>query len=372
MAMLYGPLATCPQCRRPSSFGRCIVGQKDLIFRCGVCAYSRTEPLPQIRKKIIYIDQFAISKMVKQRDDPFWAGLHRRLADLANKNLITCPHSPMHVDESLFEVNLRDALKGMYREIAGEDAFKRPPEIAKAQLTRSLKKFLGKPDPAGEDPMWRDWTDRNPHRWLDLFDVHVNFDIFEGHVKQLRAEKQAFWEGMKVQAEACRQQPQTFEEDIEANYASWRTLLLTTNARLTYWLLQCVLHLEGKERNPVEVLNQFFLSEAWKETPFAFLWVRVWAKVAEMVRNPRGSRKPQPGDYYDAPVLAYYAPYCDAMFIDGGYRAIATDPRVDVQGHFGTACFSEQTRGEFIAYLDAIDSGMSQAHRETLAYIYPI
>jgi hypothetical protein len=97
----------------------------------------------------------------------------------------------------------------------------------------------------------------------------------------------------------------------------------------------------------------------------------LWAKIAEMARSPRGGRKPQPGDYFDAQVLTYYAPYCDAIFIDRGYRAIACDPRVDVEGRFGTKCFSEQNRDEFLEYLKEIESSMSQSHKDALLYVHP-
>lgn len=371
MPMLYGPLETCPQCKQPASFGRCMVTAHGLTFRCQRCPHFTLEPLPPITKKVIYIDQFALSKMVKPMTDSFWSELHRQLLNLASNELIVCPYSPMHKDESLLSVSLRDALKGMYRTIAGSVRFNRPFNIEKAQLTRQLKQFLGKTEPEDHLPSWKDWTDENPHRWSDLFSVHVDFDIDEDSVREMRAEKEHFRNGMVGQCEEWTKNPQTFNEDVEANYTSWRTTLLKSRLEIVTWLVEWVRLLNKDEANPIGVVNQFFLSEVWKQAPFAYLWVRLWAKIAEMARSPRGGRKPQLGDYFDAQVLTYYAPYCDAIFIDRGYRAIACDPRVNVEGRFGTKCFSEQNRDEFMDYLNEIAKSMSQSHKDTLRYVHP-
>jgi len=276
----------------------------------------------------------------------------------------------MHVEESLLSIKLREGLKAMYRNIGGENQFKRPPEIRKAQLARALKLFLGKPDPPDDDPLWRDWSRGNPNCWSDAFNVHVDFGIDEDSVRELRAAKNSFCETMKNQAEEWRQNPKSLEEDIDANYMSLRTTLVR-DKWLVLWLVQWVKALDDREGNPLRVVNEFFLSDEWMQTPFPYLWVRSWAKIAEMVRSPRGSRKPQSGDYYDAQILTHYAPYCDAMFIDGGYREIARDPRVGVQERFGTKCFSEQNRDQFLAYLDKLEQAMPDNHREALAVIHP-
>src|SRR6516165_7753279 len=101
MPMLYGPLSDCPQCHSVSAFGRCMLEERGFIFRCKQCSYWKLEAVPPVTKKIIYLDQCALSKMVKMKGDPFWSELHLRLISLASQGLITCPYSPIHVEESL-------------------------------------------------------------------------------------------------------------------------------------------------------------------------------------------------------------------------------------------------------------------------------
>jgi hypothetical protein len=91
MSILFGPLEDCPHCSRGACFGRCTIGRDDILYRCQYCLATDRKTLPIVTKKVIYLDQFALSNMVKQKSDPFWRDLHARLLDLAAKNLITCP-----------------------------------------------------------------------------------------------------------------------------------------------------------------------------------------------------------------------------------------------------------------------------------------
>ena len=77
--------------------------------------------LPKLHKKIIYLDQFALSDMVKILDpslssnktiDPFWFSL-LNLIDYVNYSLIVCPISNFHQNESLLS-SFYEKLKSMY------------------------------------------------------------------------------------------------------------------------------------------------------------------------------------------------------------------------------------------------------------------
>jgi hypothetical protein len=256
----------------------------------------------------------------------------------------------------------------MYREIAGDDEFNRQNEIERMQLARLLWRFLG--NDGFPDPHWKTWSKRDPDRWTNIVQIHVDFDINDELVDCMRKEKNRCLEIMSKQCETWRKQPTTFEGDIDINYRGRLASILSDGA-LVNWLVECAEVLRNNKQESQAAVCQFFASENWKEAPFINLWVRIWAKIAEMARNPKYPRKPQAGDYFDAPVLASYAPYCDAMFIDGGFRDIAGDVRVGVNERFGTQCFSYQYRSEFITYLDGIRGNMSEAHKAALEFVYP-
>jgi hypothetical protein len=70
---------------------------------------------PPHLKKVIYIDQFAISDMMKAIDakarghnrvDPFWLRLFEALERVGKLRLAVCPSSPIHSEESLLAESL--------------------------------------------------------------------------------------------------------------------------------------------------------------------------------------------------------------------------------------------------------------------------
>ncbi len=390
MPMLYGQLESCPRCRQPESYGRCQVSKKGLVFRCNACRHFEVKPLPAIRKKIIYVDQFALSKMVKSKDDDFWADLYQRLTKLTANEVVTCPFSPVHVEESNFDFRHRDALKTMYRKLAGDDEFRRAEDIEKRQLARSLHAFIGCTKSKATDLFDDDAFDSSPHRWSEVFHLHLDFPYDDDLIDELRKAKESLHASMQSLRERWQANPVTFEEQVVAETLSFRSAIESYRQQTggdpdKYWWVTSPLHLDvvnwlartvqtidPDEQDPVSVLDRFVESDEFAETPCVYIQSRIWAKIAELVLNPRGSRKPRASDHYDAKVLAIYAPYCDAMLLDGGFREIAIDARVACEKRFGVRIFSEQVRDKFIAYLDDLERSVPIDHYRTLADIYGV
>ena len=79
--------------------------------RCRDCWHQRDYRLPELRKKIIYLDQFVIGNSMKLENpvtkghatvaaDPFWRELHDLLFQLRHLQMICCPDSGSHEEES--------------------------------------------------------------------------------------------------------------------------------------------------------------------------------------------------------------------------------------------------------------------------------
>lgn len=128
---IHGPYIKCPKCGK-NSFSVSIICDHHYFRRCTECYYpdsSKGEKsvkymLPQLNKKVIYIDQFAISNMMKflnpatkshkkVKDDIFWGKLFEQLHTLCKLQLIICPDSDMHETESLLAPNY-EPLKRIY------------------------------------------------------------------------------------------------------------------------------------------------------------------------------------------------------------------------------------------------------------------
>ena len=90
----------CPSCHAPAVFGPKIIFGQYWMTRCSKCPYYTWEPIPKITKKIVYLDQLVFSHMLTAKDVR-WEELLKRLQLLTYLQIITCPYSEVHEDESL-------------------------------------------------------------------------------------------------------------------------------------------------------------------------------------------------------------------------------------------------------------------------------
>lgn len=93
-------------------------------------------------KKVIYLDQFAISEMAKAIDtrskaharvNPFWQQVFEALERVCKLQLVVCPWSPVHRDESLVS-KMFEPLKRMYEHLGNGVGFRRCTEVELRQI----------------------------------------------------------------------------------------------------------------------------------------------------------------------------------------------------------------------------------------------
>jgi hypothetical protein len=61
--LLAGPLKQCPKCRA-EKFGLAGVGPDSYSLLCTACRYHSRIGLPRLQKRVIYLDQLAISNLM--------------------------------------------------------------------------------------------------------------------------------------------------------------------------------------------------------------------------------------------------------------------------------------------------------------------
>jgi len=113
---ISGPYKKCPnpECATENAFGVSflIEGSGSYMRECIKCGYKEGFHLPNIKKKILYLDQFVISNLIKLLDkshpshkkikaDSFWESLFIKLETASKSQAIVCPDSFYHKDESL-------------------------------------------------------------------------------------------------------------------------------------------------------------------------------------------------------------------------------------------------------------------------------
>jgi hypothetical protein len=62
---IHGPYVDCPACRATSSLGVVSISDHSYTRRCRKCLQGSTIALPRLARKLIYLDQLAVSDMMK-------------------------------------------------------------------------------------------------------------------------------------------------------------------------------------------------------------------------------------------------------------------------------------------------------------------
>ena len=97
------PYTECPNCHG-QHFGVLHIYSNSYTKRCVDCRYDEKFSLPGLERKVIYLDQFVISEMMKsinselgkkEKVDPFYFELFKKLDRLNKLQLIVCPDSPI-------------------------------------------------------------------------------------------------------------------------------------------------------------------------------------------------------------------------------------------------------------------------------------
>ena len=188
------PYRECPECKKADSFGFYANSMQDntdpkmYTQKCSVCGHRATYFLPPLDKKIIYLDQFALSEMLKSIDpsvprrgtlNPIWRTLFNKLEQLSRKQLLVCPKSTYHNIESL-PTTFYSKFQTLIEYLSWHVSFHRPNSIKMRQVEKHARLWIqGEDDkePAiehcdafrGRINYWYRWNNLikkgDPHPW---------------------------------------------------------------------------------------------------------------------------------------------------------------------------------------------------------------
>src|SRR5688572_4033709 len=108
-SLIRPPFVRCPKCAE-ETFGVLMIQGRSYFRRCRACSFSQMFRLPSVEKRVIYLDQFALSNIMKALNpdteahkkgmDSFWLTLFKKLDRLCKLQLVVCPNSSVHEKES--------------------------------------------------------------------------------------------------------------------------------------------------------------------------------------------------------------------------------------------------------------------------------
>ena len=199
--LISGPWRTCPACGK-DKFGVISIGGSRLVRRCRDCWHKQDYRLPELRKKIIYLDQFVVSNLMKLENratkghatvaaDPFWQDLHDLLFQLLHLQMICCPDSGSHEGESRISP-FNAELKRTYEALSGGITFQAFDSIKSNQIAELALAWAEQRMPAFDFESRRVLS-RNPNEWNERFYIVVGDNPFvsAAELRRVRTELHA-------------------------------------------------------------------------------------------------------------------------------------------------------------------------------------
>ncbi|MFW6148908.1 MAG: hypothetical protein ACOC6D_03530 [Atribacterota bacterium] len=408
------PFIRCPRCGNKSYGVRKIFSDR-YTRKCNQCYYpdlTRNETeilyiLPRLSKKILYIDQFALSYMVRalhpdmkatgnDHIDYFWVQLYQKLDRLIKMQIIICPQSNFHFQESVVS-NFFEPLEKMYHLLSRGSKFVDQYQIRKLQIEDSVRNWIrGLSVNPRVNPL-DSVFDRDINIWLPRkikYSPACYSQTFEEELRKSREKIHQQWVKefyiWKKHADA------KFEQWLEDFYLSLVKEILHCypdylkyiirfpaqqihDIKLCKFLLELIDPLqlihsifqeEGIENNELWLNTWHYLqSEAFRQIPFVKLYALFYASFARKAGS--GQKKPPDrGMTNDLNMLSLLLPYSDAMFIDNQCRGCLEEKDVWCNINFPTQVFSLSNKEYFLEYLEQLVAEFPKKYQKKAEELY--
>lgn len=406
---ISSPFVECPKCGK-EAFGVLSIFSDSYTRRCKACLHpSRTDgsavfSLPTLSKRIIYLDQVAISEMMKaihpqtkdSRDRNAWRAMFERLDSLCKMHLVVCPESSFHHEESYVWKGY-ETLKRMYELLSGEVRFRAARSMKMHQILRHVALWLTVETDDVVDSERRDAIEGQVDAWLDTIRIGIKSDFVPEWADDLRRDRERSHDSMVSLFEAWQKQKDRRFEDWYKNeiggfgpavlrqhhdYLQVRQEILDGRRPMVLESLlpplvsdfvQCVLRECGRHltppQNAVDAAREYFEKAEFSEVPFVRISSLLLAGLARRAASGQ-KRPPSRGMITDINMVSLVLPYCDAVFLDREMDSLLSER--DVRDRLGceTAVFSARNFDSFFEYLDSIKETASDQLLDALGEVY--
>lgn len=400
MPLVTRIIGDCPECGAKNAFGNVSVGADVVVRGCLFCKYGYHWPLPPVRKKVLYPDQFCFSRAFRRKDpaqDQKYVAAFARLEELALRQVLVVPYSSVHEDETYQwkgdDAQTHKELMDFIKRSSGGHEVERASSVQREQLSSAFVRYLkgGSAEPE-IDPS--DAVPSDLHSWTDYYWIDV--PGYWNDTTRIRQAKEGAIADLVRVLPQWRDSQNDFAADLAVEYRGAASAYLNgfrdyvmkmapgdvmahlnapVSSLIVESLMQCFdRDVPGQDR--MRSVIAFFASEHFKNVPYQWLSTRIIAVLKHRIRrdppvNLRKAAERISNTFDDMEHVATYAPYCDAVFVDGGMAEILRDPRVGLTQKFGTKVFSEGNWGEFKVWMDSLDANLSAEHLEGLSFAYP-
>lgn len=383
----------CPRCGITGKYGNVGVSRNTLKRGCNHCRQWTNFYLPEVKKKILYLDQFFLSHAFRAKEKPFVEAAHR-IADMAARQLIVCPYSTVHTKEThLWRHEQQQDLFKFIKQTARGKKFNDDFEIKRIQLNRAFAAFR-----LGGNTVQRieesDAFSEDIHTWDDYFWIDMRPIL--GDIETIRhAKAEAIAALINIFPDWAKLTT-SFDEDMEIEAVGYGHSLMNQylqmfaklqtgdlaaylDAPVDAMYVEYLLHYD-KDTLQIDAqlarAAKFLSSPYFSMIPHLRISCGIFAMLRKLVKegaytNHDKARKTLAGLFYDSNSISIFGPYCDGIFIDRSMHQWCEASQAKVLEPYGTKIFSVANWKEFDSYLDDIEKNYSDDIRIGVELVYP-
>ncbi|ADB50439.1 hypothetical protein [Conexibacter woesei] len=409
-AFISPPYVDCPLCQAAGEFGVLMISGTGYVRRCRRCMRDQRFLLPAVEKKVLYLDQFAVSNLMKVLHPrerlrmhsraggraEFWLDLFVRLDRLVKLQLLVCPSSTAHWEESL-PTRFFQELRRMYEHLSGDVSFEDPGTIRREQAYRQFLTWQGEEHPHGPLTV-HDVTHGVVNGWLDRISVQARLGCEDGLADDLRMVRDRTHTRLATCVDTWARGGRLgferyFEQELSAyGPQQWRNYCqrvvevgqmmnglapfdpdlaaATNDAEIMVMSFKAALRKRGIiEDTQLPKIREFFASDQIKEAPFLRISCAMFAAMA-VEASVNQAPRPDRGMWTDITTVSTLLPYCDAMLIDNRCHRLlgfATDRAVL---DYDAAVFSTDSRDKLLAWLEELEASATPEYLGLVEQVY--
>lgn len=391
----------CPNCKR-REFGLLMVGHNLVTRRCRECRHTASETLPPLSKKIIYLDQMVVSNIHKalapdwEREvDPYWLELFSKLDRLLKLQLVLCPNTTVHEQESSVTPAF-EGLRRIYEYLGNGASFGFADEIHATQLRLAFGPYLdGQSFDYGTiDRFFAISGDLN--KWTEPLRISVPRALSQEEIEAYERRRDETHKGLGATVTRWASEPdrgfdEWLGEELPAyhqgslvKFLEYRRAVLgymsgqgplsevVWNPSLLAMIPEPLVEEAMKQGDSfseaVIRVEEFLQSDVGLRAPNNHISAHLLAALARKVAA--GQRKVTRGTLNDVTSIATVAPYCDLLFLDDQFAGMLREEPLKSRLNLAEKTFSNRTRIEFLDRLEDMEREAPEGHATTVLGVY--
>jgi hypothetical protein len=340
---------------------------------------------------------FALNSGTPQhaRVRPYYSELFDLLDSLVKLQLIVCPASPAHHDESAVSAHYAQ-LNRLVEHLGNGCSFWDASEVRRFQLSVHCWNWVqGK---AEEEPMFA--TDQfvhgELHEWSDRILLTVERQVSNEDIEAIRRQRDGVSEGLRAIFARWQTESLSFDQRLQQELRAFgpatlrqhtrfykeldevarglrpstlETIFPTTSVVLVNTMCRYLQDRGMSQREAADAVERYLHSDGLQFVPSLRISCMLWAALARKASSGQ-KRPPTQGMNNDVEVASAVLPYVDAAFLDNEVRGLLCEEPLRSRSGITARLFSSNNVDEFLAYLRGLIADAPLPHLELARSVY--